>query len=333
MVASEPLLRVPNDENRLSINSNADQKIKEFCDQHLGTVWTANEIDFRRDVQLLKEMSEREPEMYGTIVSMAGFLAVADGLVSNNLVHTFMSEIKIPVVLYFLAVQLFIENVHGDTYNKQLEACTNDPEKIRQFRLLYTRDPSIRAKIAWVNEHTDASKHSFQHRLVAATINEGLFFTVIFAIIFYLKYSGYKLEGIIQANEFISRDEGLHMRFFSHLYRHHVESKLPEAEVVAMMQSAVEAEFAFIETLLQSHPQTNLLNVENTKQYAKYVADSVMLYLGLSPIYRVANPYDFVNNSLWVSKDDFFAVKSSTYSNTELPRQDLGAAALMELEF
>lgn len=45
------------------------------------------------------------------------FFAASDGIVLENLAQRFMSEIQIPEARSFYSMQMFMENIHSETYS------------------------------------------------------------------------------------------------------------------------------------------------------------------------------------------------------------------------
>lgn len=54
------------------------------------------------------------------------------------------------------------------------------------------------------------------------------------------------MAGLGQANELISRDEGLHYLFAITLYKNHIVNKLTESDFKRMLNEAVETEKTFV---------------------------------------------------------------------------------------
>jgi ribonucleoside-diphosphate reductase subunit M2 len=138
---------------------------------------------------------------------------------------------------------------------------------------------------------------------------EGIFFSGSFASIFWLKKRGL-MAGLTFSNELISRDEGLHTDFacllFSHLKhrpsKHAVQDIITEAVVI-------EQEF-----LTDALPCA-LLGMNSTlmKQYIEFVADRLLVALGNSKYYNVANPFDFMDNISLAGKTNFFEKRVGDY--------------------
>lgn len=161
-----------------------------------------------------------------------------------------------------------------------------------------------------LNYMLDEKKISLAQVIMANCIMEGLFFSGSFASIFWVNhYHKGSLPGLALANEWISRDEGLHTDFAILLYRKYITNKLPESTVHQMFREAVDVETNFIHSALP----VNLIgmNAGMMTQYIHFVADQLLQDLGYRPIFGEQNPFDFMDKqSVSVRIADFF-VKSN----------------------
>jgi ribonucleotide reductase beta subunit family protein with ferritin-like domain len=131
------------------------------------------------------------------------------------------------------------------------------------------------------------------------------------------------LPGLSFANQLISRDEGLHTEFACLLYSH-LENRLEESFVKAMVEEAVQIEMKFI---TESIPCAMIgMNAELMKQYIKYVADRLLKSLGYTPIYKVQNSFDFMEFASMEGKTNFFEKRVSEYSKAGISMN--GASAI-----
>jgi ribonucleotide reductase beta subunit family protein with ferritin-like domain len=161
-----------------------------------------------------------------------------------------------------------------------------------------------------LNHMLDQNKVSLAQIIMANCIMEGLFFSGSFASIFWVNhyYKG-SLPGLALANEWISRDEGLHTDFAIMIYRKYIVNKLPESTVHQMFREAVDVETNFINTALPTGLRG--MNAAMMTQYVQFVADQLMIDLGYSPIFGETNPFDFMDKqSVSVRISDFF-IKSN----------------------
>lgn len=162
-----------------------------------------------------------------------------------------------------------------------------------------------------LNHMLDTTKLPLAQIILANCIMEGLFFSGSFASIFWVNhyYKGL-LPGLALANEWISRDEGMHTDFAILLYRKYITNKLPESQVHQMFREAVDVETNFIHTCLPVNLRG--MNAVLMTKYIHFVADQLMQDLGYNPLFGESkNPLDFMDKqSISVRIADFF-VKSS----------------------
>jgi ribonucleoside-diphosphate reductase subunit M2 len=151
--------------------------------------------------------------------------------------------------------------------------------------------PSIRKKAEWALKWIGDTSSSYASRLVAFAAIEGVFFSGAFASVFWLKKRGL-MPGLTFSNELISRDEGLHTDFACLLYGM-VKDKPDPKLTRRIVTEAVEIEQHFWSEAL---PCALIgMNVELMKQYIEFVADRLLVALGLEKYYFSENPFDFMD--------------------------------------
>jgi ribonucleotide reductase beta subunit family protein with ferritin-like domain len=142
--------------------------------------------------------------------------------------------------------------------------------------------------------------------IMANAILEGLFFSSAFASIFWINhyYKG-RLPGLAKANEWISRDEGMHTDFAIMLYRRHIRERLSTEVVHKMFKEALEVETDFINSTLPTPLKG--MNATLMIQYVKFVADGLLNDLSYPKLFNVANPFEWMTKqSISVRMSDFF---------------------------
>ena len=149
-----------------------------------------------------------QPDEQFFIKHVLAFFAASDGIVNENLVERFCSEVQYPEARFFYGFQIMIENVHSETYSLLIDTYVKDKaEKMHLFNALETV-PCVRKKADWALRWIEDSSR-FAERLVAFAVVEGIFFSGSFCAIFWLKKRGL-MPGLTFSNELISRDEGMH---------------------------------------------------------------------------------------------------------------------------
>ena len=93
--------------------------------------WTAEEIDFSKDMDDWNELSDNEKHFIKYILA---FFAGSDGIVFENINNNFADEIQLTEARSFYAYQSHNEMVHGETYSKLIDKYIKNLMKI-QLRL------------------------------------------------------------------------------------------------------------------------------------------------------------------------------------------------------
>ncbi|EPY22875.1 ribonucleoside-diphosphate reductase subunit M2 [Strigomonas culicis] len=220
-----------------------------------------------------------------------------------------MSDVKVPEARAFYGFQLMMENIHSETYSVLLDTyITDSAEKLRLLHAIQTI-PCIQKKANWAVRWI-GSAASFQERLIGFAAVEGIFFSGSFCSIFWLKKRGV-MPGLTFSNELISRDEGLHTDFACLLYNSHIKHKLPRERVLDIITDAVVIEKEFICDAL---PVRLIgMNADLMSQYIEFVADRLLVSLGLEKHYNSTNPFDFMEMISLTGKTNFFEKKVAEY--------------------
>jgi ribonucleoside-diphosphate reductase subunit M2 len=237
------------------------------------------------------------------------FFAASDGIVLENLAGRFMTDVKVPEARCFYGFQIMIENVHSETYSVLIDTYIRDSEE--KLRLFHAVDniTCVRKKAQWALKWI-SSTESFAERLIAFAAVEGIFFSGSFCAIFWLKKRGI-MPGLTFSNELISRDEGLHCDFACLLYKDHIRNKLSVDRVQMIIREAVEIEVEFV---TDSLPVRLIgMNAELMKQYIQFVADRLLVALGVEKVFNVPNPFDFMDMISLQGKTNFFEKRVGDY--------------------
>jgi ribonucleoside-diphosphate reductase beta chain len=279
--------------------------------KHVSTYWTVEEIDFAKDGKDWDKLTEDEQHFIKNILA---FFAASDGIVNENLVLNFMTEIKVPEVLAFYSFQNAIETVHSETYSLLIDTYIKDDDEKNRLLNAVETIPCIKKKADWAIKWIESDEDNFATRLVAFACVEGIFFSGAFCSIYWLKERGV-MHGLTFSNELISRDESLHTEFAILLYSH-INNKLSEEKIHNIIKDAVIIEKEFI---IDSLPCRLLgMNSELMSQYIEFVSDRISVQLGYNKIYNVNNPFDFMDRIGLEDKQNFFEVRVSNYSKAEL---------------
>lgn len=268
--------------------------------------WTAEEIDLSSDLIDWERLNDGERHFVKNVLA---FFAASDGIVNENLAENFVNEVQYTEAKFFYGFQIMMENIHSETYSLLIDTYIKDKEEQNHLFNAIDTIPAVQKKAEWALKWIKSP--SFAERLIAFAAVEGIFFSGSFCSIFWLKKRGL-MPGLSFSNELISRDEGLHCDFAVHLHNNHVVNKVSPERIREIIGSALEIEKEFI---TESLPVDLIgMNKDLMKQYLEYVADRLLVDLGVGKVYNSENPFDFMQNIAMENKTNFFEKRVSDYS-------------------
>ncbi|XP_015420407.1 PREDICTED: ribonucleoside-diphosphate reductase subunit M2 [Myotis davidii] len=271
-----------------------------------ASFWTAEEVDLSKDLQHWEVLKSEERYFISHVLA---FFAASDGIVNENLVERFRQEVQITEARCFYGFQIAMENIHSEMYSLLIDTYIKDPkEREFLFNAIETM-PCVKKKADWALRWIGDKEATYGERVVAFAAVEGIFFSGSFASIFWLKKRGL-MPGLTFSNELISRDEGLHCDFACLMFKHLLH-KPAEQRVKEIITNAVRIEQEFLTEALP----VKLIGMNCTlmKRYIEFVADRLLLELGFSKVFRVENPFDFMENISLEGKTNFFEKRVGEY--------------------
>ena len=310
--AEEPILRENKD--RFVLFPIQHNDIWQFYKKAEASIWTAEEIDLSQDQKDWENLNDGERHF---IKHVLAFFAASDGIVNENLAENFVAEVQYTEAKFFYGFQIMMENIHSETYSLLIDTYVKDQdEKDYLFNAIDTM-PCVGKKaqwaLRWINEG------SFAERLVAFAAVEGIFFSGSFCSIYWMKKRGL-MPGLTFSNELISRDEGLHCDFACLLYTQHLIHKLPADTVKKIIMDAVDIEKEFVTDAL---PVDLIgMNARLMCQYIEFVADRLLMELGVEKAYGATNPFDFMEMISLQGKTNFFEKRVGDYQKAGVMNQE-----------
>lgn len=311
----EPLLTA--DDKRFVMFPVQDQDIWKMYKTHIACFWTTEEIDLTKDVVDWEvKLDDNERHFISLILA---FFAVSDGIVLENLALRFLADIQSPEARAFYGFQIAMENCHSETYSLLIETLIKD--KDTKYKLFNSIEcfPCIKKKSDWAQKWIHDKTSSFAIRLVAFACVEGIFFSGAFCSIYWLKKRGL-MPGLTFSNELIARDEALHTEFAILLHNKLIQ-KVSETQIHEIVKEAVDIETEFICDALPCR----LIGMNSTSmtQYIQFVADRLCLQLGVSKLFNVINPFQFMEFISLQSKTNFFERRVPDYAlSTKTNKQE-----------
>ncbi|KAJ4473816.1 ribonucleotide reductase [Lentinula aciculospora] len=283
-----------------------------------ASFWTAEEMDLSEDLAGWAQLTPNERYFISHILA---FFAASDGIVNENIVERFSSEVQVAEARCFYGFQIMMENIHSETYSLLIDTYIRDNAEREHLFGAIERIPCIKKKADWARAWISDKHSTFAIRLVAFTAVEGIFFSGAFASIFWLKKRGL-MPGLTFSNELISRDEGLHTDFACLLFKY--LRRRPSTEVVKkIIMEAVGIEQEF---LTEALPVALIgMNAELMTKYIEFIADRLLVELGQEKIYNVQNPFDFMDNISLQGKTNFFERRVTEYSRAGFSGKSAGS--------
>lgn len=304
MTQTEPILQ--DNPGRFVIFPIQHHDIWRFYKLSQSNFWTAEEIDLQQDLHDWNHKLNDDERHF--IKHVLAFFAASDGIVNENLAEHFVSEVQYTEAKFFYGFQIMMENIHSETYSLLIDTYIKDPkEKDYLFNAIDTLD-CVKKKANWALRWI--SQGNFQERLIAFAAVEGIFFSGSFCSIFWLKKRGL-MPGLSFSNELISRDEGMHCDFACLLYNNHLVNRLDPAIVRSIIMDAVAIEKEFVSDAL---PVKLIgMNAELMCQYIEFVADRLLVALGLDKVYNSENPFQWMELISITGKTNFFEKRVGDY--------------------
>lgn len=281
--------------------------------KELRCFWNISEINLDRDPEQFKKFNDKEKKFIKLVLA---FFASADTIVNMNL-EDFTKLCKPIEINCFYSFQKMMENIHSEVYSLLLESYTEDGNEFKQLSNAIINVPAIKKKTDWVKKWID-NDIPFPLRLIAFAAVEGILFSGSFAVIFWTKTRG-SLTGLLQANQFISRDEGLHYNFAIHLYKNLMQKPSLD-DVKYIVTEAVSNEQEFFSEILPSDLVG--MNSETMNQYIEFVADRMFTDLGFEKYYNKENPFGFMDAISIDGITNFFEKIPSEYKKMDFEEGD-----------
>ena len=308
----EPLLQP--DDNRFVMFPIKHDDVWDLYQKSVDSFWKPQDIDLSKDVGDWKKLSEDEQNFIKMVLA---FFAASDGVIVENLALRFMTEIQAPEIRAFYAFQNFMENIHSETYSLLIDTYITDNDEKMKLLHAVQHYPCIKKKSDWARKWISDNRSSFGTRLLAFAIVEGLFFSSSFASIFWIKRKNL-LPGLCLSNEYISRDESLHVDHAVMLYKK-LKRRVPNKRFVEIMKEAVDIEIDFITVSIPCRMIG--MNSELMVQYIKFCSNRLCLMMGYSKIYEATNPFSFMEHISLDLKTNMFEARISSYSLADKTRE------------
>lgn len=298
-------------ENKFDFFNVRFPELKDFGSRQSKAFWLPSDVSYADDNKTFETLDEKTKKMVEMTI---GFFFSSDGIVFDNLGSNFKEEIKTPEAQYAYTAIEHIELIHAESYGNQLNAIVTDPEKKQRLMMAITEIPAIKNMADWAMVYTNREDFSLLERLMAFLCVEGIFFSSPFAFIFWIrKYHPQKLEGIVAANDLISRDENLHCEFAVYVINTLQKEGYTTEKGSEIFKSAVEVALQFVRDTLTSDFLD--MNVDLMSRHVKSVANRWATLIQLPVLYPDCqqSPFKFMENISLEAKKNMFEKDLTEY--------------------
>lgn len=274
---------------------------------HRSTFWTLEKLNFQEDINDWDALREDQQNLLKRILA---FFAAADLIVVDNIRRLFIDEVQLHESKVFYNFQTAMEDIHNETYRAMLDCFIMDDTEKNQLIHSVNTDPAVKAKADWILRWMSTDR-PLAERIIAFICFEGISFCSSFAVIFWFKEEGI-LHQLCTSNEYISRDEGLHVMHGIYLYKKMTHKARPEV-VQQIFHEAVDLEIAFSEDTIKGVMLG--LNPRMMSDYIRNLANMYLRELEVPEIYgNVQQPFRFMDKILAKNISSFFEVEPIDYS-------------------
>lgn len=306
-----------------------DHESYEFYLRQLNILWTSAEINFVADI---KDYDTAKENIRHCIDMILVFFLSGDGIIAENILYRFLTEASSTEEKMFFTIQTHIEVTHAECYGFTAMTFKKNADELAKLLEEKRKYKSIQMKLDFIEKWMEMKAPRYQ-RLVAAACTEGIFFCNLFNTIFWLRSTG-KFKNFIFLNELISRDESIHRDYDSMLVVREINKILSQFKkgtkeydekyeeiynnIMQVVLEAVNIEDMCSEDLY-SVPLEEL-TVESSKIYTRVITDSLLYQFGLDPIYKLKNPYPWMDDITLEQKSNFYEVSVGSYKKGDLSK-------------
>lgn len=302
------------------LDLNIHQNIQKQTDDAIGKMWFANDFSYLADA---KDYTSMDKKLQNLFLKNLKFQTLLDSVASRT-----VSEVFIPVTTnpqlesWWYQHAFFENNIHSKTYAEIIKVMPLDCKAVfddimindnilgraQEITDVFNQTVVYNAKMLLKDEPNisydlDEHKKLIVKSLYALNILEFILFKSSFLTSFAFKENGL-MTATGDAIKKIQLDEIGHGAMTTNLINKHkkdpdwiyIFAQL-EDEIYSMYQSAIDADYKWIDYLYEEKAQLLGVNCEITKQYVDYNAKIVMSSLGLTPF----KPNAF-NPCIWANK-------------------------------
>lgn len=298
--------------NNFSIFPINNMNIWNIYKKQIKAFWTVEEIDFSHDCKDFDKLDEDKQYVLKMILA---FFANSDSLVNFNIQKNFLNDFE-KEITYTYVYQMFIEQIHNECYSLMIDTLIKDEkEKEKLFDSINTID-IIKEISEWGLRYSNNDIYTLSHKLLVFICFEGIMFSGAFAFIYWIKNvcanGNMFLPGLIKSNEFISRDEGMHVEFGIEVFKiRNLIDDLPNYIKTKIILECVCLTHKFNKKVLRVKQIG--MNEDLMNKYIEYITDRIFVLIGMSKYYNTINPFSFMDTIGMFQKTNFHESRPTEY--------------------
>ena len=265
--------------------------------------WTPEAINLSKENSSFKKL---DPLTQTAVFNINSFFGTSDGYVIKNIQDNFLKDLAdFPEVGQVLLAIAGNELIHSETYKNVIAAICEKESDFEDFISSSIKCEAIRDIHDWIEKYMN-HQTPYLKRCLAFVALEGLIFSSCFAYIHNLgaQIRNDSMQGLIDSNEYIAKDEGVHTDFGITLYRlfttpgseYYLYDRLSEEEVRTIFSEAVALADKFIHWYM-SGVDHQTIKISELQDYVKHIANEIVgedSGLGYSKMYNVKNPFEWM---------------------------------------
>lgn len=276
--------------------------------------WLPADIDMRSDKDDFETLKKSNKVAANGVLISLDFFSKADGLVVDNSMDNFRQETSfLKEARAFYAEQAACEMVHSETYSLMANSILGNSKTFRNLTSFDECHPVVKRINEFILYFMDRSRPLMLRVIIFAFI-EGTLFTSVFAFVYWLKRLNI-IKGFVKGNEWIARDETLHMNFaielFSILQKYGYKRESEEV-VFEAIRAGMQVAKDFADILIEK-PMIGMSS-KSLYEYSQCTVDHLLVSCGYEKLYNIENPYDWMTIIALPNRTNFFEGKVSEYS-------------------
>lgn len=289
----------------------------------IGNYWQSDEVNMSSDIRQFASLTKNEQDAYLKIIGLLSTLDAPQTKIAL-LLSLYATDPSVQSILAVIAQQ---EAVHNESYSYVLSSVVSLADQNKSFELGRVDEVLLKRNHHIMEQYNrfveEPTVENILKVLVFTALLEGMFFYSGFAFFYNLARNN-KMIGTSTMVSYINRDELVHGRFISELYRatlgENPEYNTEELAdwVYEQFQQSVELEIEWSTYVLSS---IEGIDMQEMQGYIKYRGNKMLRMLGLDELWPeyVDNPMKwiraYVDNFDGV-KTDFFEEKPRNYTKT-----------------